>query len=384
MQVSASDLRLLLVRQRDPSGRRSQFASALAQRVNMIDVVLPGLSRLQRNMTLARTFHPRMSKWKGRAGFDERVARLQTQSVQRSLLTHRGNHDLIMQFQTLCAPGLDRGGVPYAIYTDNTMALTQRHYPKWAPLSPRAAKRWIEYEASIFREASSVFTYSEFTRRSAIEDYGCEPQSVVAAGAGANQLLPCPREHDVLAPRALFVGFEFERKGGFVLLDAWPQVRARVPNAELVIAGPDRRPRRALPRGVRWVGRVNRAALTELYEAASVFVMPSLFEPWGHVFLEAMGHGLPCIGTDRCAMPEIIQERVTGRLVAAGEPEPLADALVELLADPVKRAQMGRAGYEKVRLERRWTNVVDRVLEHLGAQSMPSDSVPGPSLTFGP
>jgi len=368
MPTSLSDLRLLLVRQRDTTGRRSQFVGALRQRLNVVDVVHPEVSWPERKMVLARAFHPDIDRWRSRAGFDEHYAALQTQSVQRGLLRHRGDHDLIMQFQTLCAPGLERGGVPYTIYTDNTMALTQRHYPKWAQLSPRAVTRWIEYEASIFREAKAVFTYSEFTRRSVIEDYDCEPQSVVAAGAGANQMLPRAPQQRARPARALFVGFELERKGGFVLLDAWPQVRAHLPDAELVIAGPRRRPRRSLPEGVRWVGRSDRATLTELYESAAVFAMPSLFEPWGHVFLEAMGHGLPCIGSDSCAMPEIIDDGVTGRLVAPGAPQPLAEALIELLADPARAARMGRAGYEQVRRERRWTNVADRVLEHLGGQ----------------
>jgi len=365
MQTSASDLRLLLVRQRDAVGRRSQLVAALARSVDLVDVVYPELSRLQRNMVLARTFHPHVGRWKGRVGFNERLARLQTESVQRSLLAHRGDHDVIMQFQTLCTPGFDRAGVPYTIYTDNTMALTWRHYPKWAQISPQAARRWLAYEARIFREAKAVFTYSEFARRSVIEDYGCSSESVLVAGAGANQMLHRPPEKQVGTPRALFVGFELERKGGLVLLDAWPQVRRRVPDAELVVAGPRRRPKRTLPAGVRWVGRRDREALGELYRSASVFVMPSQFEPWGHAFLEAMGHALPCIGARCCAMPEIIDDGVTGRLVAAGEPEPLADALVELLGDPVKMAQMGRAGYERVRRERLWSHVADRVVTHL-------------------
>jgi glycosyltransferase involved in cell wall biosynthesis len=372
---TSENLRLLVVCQHDASGRRARFVEALAQRVTLVDVVNPELSRLQRKMLLALTFHPRGARWKGRAGFDGRLARLRTESVQRSLLRHRDNVDLIMQFQTLCAPGHDRKGVPYTIYTDNTMALTQRHYPNWAQISPETAHRWMEHEATVFRRAKAIFTYSEFARRSVIGDYGCSPDAVLAVGAGANQMLPCMPERDVKArPRALFVGFEFERKGGLVLLDAWPQVRRHVPDAELVIAGPRRSPRRNLPAGVRWVGRSDREALSELYRSASLFVMPSRFEPWGHVFLEAMGHGLPCIGTRSCAMPEIIDDGVTGRLVAAGEPEPLAETLVELLADPAKMAQMGRAGYQIVSREHLWANVVDRVMAHLGKQPAPAGS----------
>jgi glycosyltransferase involved in cell wall biosynthesis len=341
------------------------LVEGLARRIELVGVVSAELSRPDRYLNYARTFRPRVSTWRSSAGFNRRVATKQTESVQRGLEAHRGSFDLIIQFQTLCAPGTDRGGAPYAIYTDNTMALTRRLYPSWAPISARAAEWWMRYEAGIFRDAVAAFTYSDFARRSVIEDYGCSPDSVFAVGAGANQLLASVGEKDYTVPRAVFVGFEFERKGGSVLLDAWPIVRDRVPNAELVIAGPARSPRRRLPPGVTWVGRADRAALTALYESASVFVMPSLFEPWGHVFVEAMGHGLPCIGTRCCAMPEIIDDGVTGRLVESHQSEPLADALIELFTDPAKAAAMGRVAHAKVCQERRWTDVADRVLAHL-------------------
>jgi glycosyltransferase involved in cell wall biosynthesis len=100
-----------------------------------------------------------------------------------------------------------------------------------------------------------------------------------------------------------------------------------------------------------------------------VFVLPSLFDAWGHVFLEAMGHGLPCIGTSCCAMPEIIDEGVTGLLVPRSEPEPLADALVELLTDTARAEAMGCAGHTKVIQGYKWTDVLDRVARHLDANT---------------
>jgi glycosyltransferase involved in cell wall biosynthesis len=243
----------------------------------------------------------------------------------------------------------------------------------------------MEYEAAICRSATAVFTYSEFARASIIEDYGCPPDRVAAVGAGANQLVADVHDKEYTQPRAMFVGMDFTCKGGHVLLDAWPAVRDRVPEAELVIAGPRGRPPRRLPEGIRWVGWVDRAALAELYQSASVFVMPSLFEAWGHSFIEAMGYGLPCIGTSCCAMPEIIDDGVTGRLVPRFEPEPLAHALTELLTDSAKAAAMGRAAHARVMREYRWHNVVDRVMAHLGdthrSQSASSFTTAGAGTT---
>jgi glycosyltransferase involved in cell wall biosynthesis len=351
-----------------PTGKWSQLFGALASQLELVGVVRPELSRRDEYLNLVRHFHPRKRTWLARAGFNPAVVQKRTELTQQGLTRYRDRYELIFQLQTLCAPGFDTH-VPYVIYTDNTMALTQRLYPDGAPLTPSAARWWTEFEAHVCRNARAVYTFSEFARRSVVDDYGCEPDHVVTAGAGMNQGVSSLEEKPERGARALFVGVDFDRKGGAVLLDAWPLVRRQIADAELVIAGPKRQPRRRLPPGVVWVGRVDRSALEELYRSASVFVLPSLFEPWGHVFLEAMGYGLPCIGTSCCAMPEIIDDGVTGMLVARFEQEPLATALVGLLGDPARAATMGRAGHDKVLRGNTWGDVVERITTHLGSGS---------------
>lgn len=355
-----------------PRGKWSQFFAALAERFELVGVVRPELSCAEEYVNLARAFHPHRRRWSAHAGFNESLARRRTAAVQRGMRDRRGSYELIIQIQTLCAPGVDRGGVPYAIYTDNTMALTQRLYPQGTPLSSRAAAWWMQFEADVCRSASAVFTFSEFARRSVIDDYGCQADRVSAVGGGLNQVPDSLGERDLTTLRALFVGMDFERKGGLVLLQAWPIVRARLPDAELVIAGPARMSTDELPRGVSWAGTADRAQLAQLYESATVFVLPSLFEPWGLVLSEAMAYGLPCIGTRCCAMPEIIEEGVTGLLVPRHEPEPLAEALIELLSDPGKAAAMGRVAHTRVMHASRWSDVVARLAAHLEASQPPA------------
>jgi glycosyltransferase involved in cell wall biosynthesis len=355
--------------ERVPSGKWSQLFGALADRFELVGVVRPELERRDEYVNLARHFHPRKTDWLARAGFNSALVRKRTELVQRGLSEYEGRYELIFQLQTLCAPGFDRAGVPYVIYTDNTMALTQRLYPEAARLSGQAASWWMGFEADVCRNARAVYTCSEFARRSVVEDYRCDPAQVAAVGAGTNQSMSSLEGKDYGARRALFVGFDFPRKGGNVLLEAWPQVRREVPDAELFIVGPKRQPRRELPAGATWLGRLDRPALAEHYESATVFVLPSLFEPWGFVFFEAMGYGLPCIGTTCCAMPEIIDDGVTGMLVPRFEPEPLAAALSALLGDPARAAAMGHAAHQRVLQGNSWGDVVGRVTSHLGSVS---------------
>jgi glycosyltransferase involved in cell wall biosynthesis len=349
-----------------PAGKWSQFYGALSQRLTVADVIRPQLPALREYRFFAKAFRPSRARWV--AALELNVARRRdlNAELERELAARAGSYDLILQLQTLCTPRSRSVGAPYALYTDNTMALTQRLFPGYAPVPRAAIRDWLEFEARVCSEAEIVFTFSEFARASMVDDYGCLSERVVAVGAGANQLAATVPDGARRLPRALFVGNEFERKGGEVLLGAWTLVRERVPDAELIVAGPRRRGPSSLPEGVTWVGRLDRSQLDRQYRAASAFVLPSRFEAWGHVFVEAMGYGLPCIGSDCCAMPEIIEDGVTGLLVEPGEREPLAAALVELLRDPQKAAEMGRAGHAKVLASLTWGHVADRVVSRLG------------------
>ncbi len=351
-----------------PSGNFSRFVKALEAEFELIDVVQPAISSREWWTALALSARPGRARWHAHAAFSPYLARRRTEAAQRALDAHRGSFDLVLQLQTLFAPSVGRAGTRYAIYTDNTMALTQRHYPGWYPLSESAARRWMEFEAGVCRGADTVFTFSEFARRSVIDDYRCAPEDVVAVGAGANHLVDELPRKDSVKPRALFVGTNFEIKGGPVLLRAWRIVTRELPEAELVIAGPKRDPTRGRTRGVKYVGRVPHDEVARLYRSASVFVMPSLFEAWGHVFQEAMGYGLPCVGSSCCAMAEIIEEGVSGRLVAPGDAEALAAVLVALLSDPQEAARMGAAGHRRILLAGKWSDVVGRIAQHLTAK----------------
>jgi glycosyltransferase involved in cell wall biosynthesis len=345
-------------RQPLPEGKWSRFFAGIATQFDLVDVAHPVLTRAETYLNLARSFRPDSRSWRAQAAFNPRLAAKRTQAVQDALERRAGSYELIVQLQTLCAPGVERS-VPYVIYTDNTLALTQRLYP--LPLSAHDSEARMAYEAKISQEAEVVFTMSEYARRSMVDDYGCSPERVAVVGAGTNQMLPELGAKDYAVPSVIFVGMDFARKGGDVLLQAWPLVRKEVPAAELIVAGPSRRPRTPLPDGVQWLGRVDRARLDDLYRSASVFTMPSLFEPWGFVFYEAMGYGLPCVSTSCCAIPEIVQDGVTGSLVPPGDAPALAAALITLLSDPEKTAAMGRAAHLQVLQGLSWNDVAQRI-----------------------
>lgn len=347
---------------RNRASRNAGLFAVLNDRYEITGTVEPHLPWLEGYAIKLRYVHRSRDGWRSRAGLSPWTFRRLTDVAERQLGPRDGSYDLILLVQTLFSPGRLSRNRRYVVYTDNIHVLTARYFPAWAPLSRRDRAKRIQLEQATCREARYVFAKTDFLRNALIEDYGCEPDRVLRVGSGSNIMV-----HSLDGKRydgrvALFVGIDFERKGGPTLLQAWPAVREALPDAELWVVGPKRRPAAAEQPGVRWHGFVSdRAKLADLYARSTLFVLPSLFEPWGGVLMEARGHGLPCIGTDRGGFRESIDDGVNGVLVPAGEPEPLADALVGLLGDPQRAALMGRSGHADVLTEHTWDRVVDRM-----------------------
>src|SRR6185436_16056035 len=144
-----------------------------------------------------------------------------------------------------------------------------------------------------------IFTMSELVRRSMIRDFGVPESKVTTVFAGAN-LDPTavrPRAPAIGGPPTiLFMGRLWEPKGGPVLLEAFRQARVTHPDLRLVVAGCS--PPLGDEPGVQVVGRIDKHAaggterLFDLYRSADLFCMPSRFDAFGIVFVEAMLHGV--------------------------------------------------------------------------------------------
>jgi starch synthase len=372
LTASAHDVRVLGAALEDiPQDERTaaRFATvyhALGRRFDLVGSVRPTVPGVGDYVNTLRHFHPTRDGWRARAGFNEWRFRRRSESIEHQLETWSGRYDVIFQVQTLFAPGTEPGRRPYTVFTDNTYSLTKRHFPAWAPLPPRQSQRWAELEAMTCRDARYVFVPSDLVRDTMVSDYGCDPDRVVRVGFGTGLYEPelPPRSWDTQV--AMFVGIQFARKGGPTLLEAWRRVVRELPEAELWIVGPQKGPDGPLPPGVRWLGYVSeREALADLYRRASVFVLPSIFDPYPNVLREAMGHGLPCVGSDSGGIPEIVMEGETGRLAPVGEPEPLAQALIDLLGRPAEAERMGRAAHAGMTSSQTWDHVAERMAPYI-------------------
>jgi glycosyltransferase involved in cell wall biosynthesis len=153
------------------------------------------------------------------------------------------------------------------------------------------------------------------------------------------------------------------------LLQAFRIVRQSIPSAELHIVGPTQVS--DLPAGAFLHGHLSKsdpeqsAKLDSLFRDASLFVLPSLYEPYGIAPLEAMLYQLPAVVTNAWALREFVKTGVTGAVVEKGSVEDLAVKLTQLLSSPELLATMGRNGREMVLTQYTWPAVVRRMGEVL-------------------
>jgi starch synthase len=337
--------------------------------VKTADVDLYGPTRM---LGAALSFSPNKKRWGVRYHLGPVGYRLRSEKAASLARKFGGSAECILQIGATFKPP-ERSSLPYFLFCDSNIQ-TSVEGAKFG-VSDSAWLRPSEFddvrrrESAIYRGAAAVLTMSEFLRRSFINDFGLAPERVHTVGAAPNldvTQIPEPRPAARTGvPTVLFVGKQFERKGGATLLEAFRQVRTRVPEARLVLIGPPTAP--SPQPGVEWLGNLDKnnpaekAKLLQSYLDADVFCLPSLFEPFGIVILEAMLFGLPCVGTAAWAIPEMIADGETGYTFARGDAGALADRLTELLTNRDLGHRMGIAGRKRALEWFSWDAVASRM-----------------------
>jgi glycosyltransferase involved in cell wall biosynthesis len=204
-------------------------------------------------------------------------------------------------------------------------------------------------------------------------------------GIAANKLLVIPYGIDPLPPlatpssqlfagdsslcRFLFVGSGIQRKGLHHLLLAWKQAGLNQSQLTIVSRWIDPEIRFAIDpgEGVHWLDSVSNQQLDLLYQETDVFVMPSLVEGFGYVYLEAMARGCFCIGTANTGLPDVATPE-SAAVIAAGDLEQLVAAL-QMTEQRSRQGAFDRAAIAAAGLARNWcdfrADVVAAVQSHL-------------------
>jgi glycosyltransferase involved in cell wall biosynthesis len=340
----------------------------LGENIVCVDVRPPNSVRLANALV---TWSTNRRRWK--AKFRHGDFAFNARSRQASCSIRKASAPFDLAFQ-IGATFLPPENVPYVLYCDWNMGLSiQNRATGRASTDGMTAEETHAInsrQSKIYHRAALIFTICERLRESFIQDYQIPQDRVVRAYPGVNFL-----DSDIKAvqayrksdgpPTVLFIGKEFERKGGKTLLQAFQNLRNRIPGARLVIIGAENAPK-GEP-GVESLGVLNKAVagererLLNAFAAATVFCLPSRLDPFPNVVREAMVFGLPCVTSDVWAFPEMVIHGETGFVVPPDEPVHLAARLEQLLGCRDLAMKMGAAGQRYAASEFSWTKCASTI-----------------------
>ena len=286
--------------------------------------------------------------------------------------------------------------------TTNFVPIVRRHNPGAVVVLHSHDHALVDFDrdltAARLADASLILGCSESVTQAIVARFPEHARRCHALVNGIDDRFLAAASAPAASSTVMFVGRLAPEKGVHLLMEAFAQVAARRPEARLELIGPqDLSPKQfvdpfgrdpligqvsafyqtpgsfqarlealAQPLGPRVTFRgpiANDVMETELARAG-VFVFASLWEePFGIPVIEAMAAGLPVVVARSGALPEIVEDGVSGIVVPRGDVAALADAIDSLLADPAKRAAMGRAARERARSHYSWDQCVSRLLE---------------------
>jgi glycosyltransferase involved in cell wall biosynthesis len=273
--------------------------------------------------------------------------------------------------------------LPTAAWGDATFHALMGLYPGVAQIAPSSIRHGHFIERRAIRNACFLAYGSKWAADDAIAYYGADPAKVAVIPFGPNcRVIYRSREevaHDWINKgtrpfRMLFVGKQWERKGGPLALETLRELRRRGVDAELWVVGGDPFAGPA-PEGVRCFGALDKSNPAQLeqweqcFRRCHVFFMPTTAEAFGVVFAEAAAFGLASIARRVGGVPDAVAEGRSGYLLAPEAGPQAYCALLEKLARGVALArQMGLSAFDYHREVLNWDRAGREFNSRLAAQ----------------
>ncbi len=256
---------------------------------------------------------------------------------------------------------------PNYIYTDHTTK-TNLSYPGINPKWYMRSNSFIrKCESKIYSDATKIFTCGTLPARTLTQEYGIPKEKIVTIYAGSNLHYKVADKHEKkFTKNILFVGLDWERKGGPVLIEVFKNILLRHPDASLTIVGA--KPKIDNLPNVMIVGEVPIKEVRKYYEQATIFMMPTQREPFGMVFIEAMNYQLPIVASNIGCIPDMVLNDFNGYLINNNDVKAYTRTVCTLLDNPQKCSEMGNNSYELANSKFRWDKVGALLKENITCQ----------------
>jgi len=286
---------------------------------------------------------------------------------KREIEKHLKKNQYHFIFQTQSLFDSSSNDTPNFVYTDHTV-LNNLNYPLINPDEYRFSDRYMALEKEIYEKATQVFVMSANIKDSLVRQYGIKEEKIRLVYVGSNTTINNQINRDKYAKKnILFVGKDWERKGGPLLAEAFKIVQQSIPDASLTILGcsPDLR-----LKNCHVLGKVPLDEVADCYNKASLFCLPTRREPFGVVFIEAMLNRLAIVTNTVGATPELVINNENGYRLNYDAAE-YAQTLITLLNDPDLCERLGNKSYTLAKQTYTWDNVGDLIAKNINEAVSP-------------
>lgn len=232
--------------------------------------------------------------------------------------------------------------------------------------------RWYTFlnmQIKVARQLRPVIVVSDSTKRDVVREFGVKEENMKTVYHGINHKVFEPRPHIKRVNNQLVVcaSADVPLKGLIFLLRAYAKLLPDHPDLKLVVIGklregPTSKELRKLGimDKVIWKTGLSDSELVDEYAEATIAISPSVYEGFGFPAGEAMCCGAPVITTNGGSLPEVAGDAAI--IVQHSDPDALATAIADLLNDPEKRAEVGRAGRERILTKFKWEHAARNVV----------------------
>lgn len=217
-------------------------------------------------------------------------------------------------------------------------------------------------QLDFYKHCNGIFTMGHWLKKYLTDTNLIDSSKIHHVGGGVNidisKIDYSKKENN----KILFVGKDFERKGGMLVVESFQYLSKNINiDAELYIIGPKTIDIKYDNDNIHFIGEVSPKELHHYFNICDVFCMPSYFEAYGLVFIEALCFGLPCIGRNCFEMPYFIDDNFTGYLINNDDIVDLAEKMNDLLTNTTIKNNVKNLKNNYIQ-EYSWDTVTNKIL----------------------
>lgn len=224
-------------------------------------------------------------------------------------------------------------------------------------------------ESELFQISNKITSVASSVSQE-LKDYGLNPSDIEVIGNGVNENMFYPTQNKIDEKYILYTGRLSYRKGIFDFIECGIEICSQYPDIKFKLTG--KGPLFEKLKGTvdesgyghrfEFLGHVEKSKLIEIYQNATIFVLPSHYEGLPTTLLEAMSCGLPVVATAVSGNLDVIKTGKNGILVPIKSPDKMAEAVCSLLDNENLRMKLGYAARNTIEEKFTWNAISDKIL----------------------